>query len=95
MTVQLKDIVLKRVSLLIWDGKEISIWYAAYCDGRTFCPPVIFFDEMPETLQKLFSNWLKVRKLSVTMPPRLPRPGRAYFLDDVQSAIDGAELGSD
>ena len=95
MAVLREDIELKLATPFIWDGEEIAVWYATYRDGRPFCPPVVFFDAMSVALQVLFMQWLDARQLSVTMPPRLPKPGRAYYLDDVQSAIEGAALGSD
>ena len=95
MAVLYEEIELKLATPFIWDGEEIAVWYATYRDGRPFCPSVVFFDEMPGALQTFLMQWLDVRQLSVTMPPRLPRPGRAYYLDDVQSAIEGAELGGD
>lgn len=89
------DIELKLATPYIWNGEEVAAWYVAYHDGRSFCPPVVFFDAMPAALQGVFMQWLDARKLAVTMPPRLPKPGRAYYLDDVQSAIEGTTSWSD
>ncbi|WP_139794342.1 hypothetical protein [Chromobacterium violaceum] len=86
---------LKLAAMLTWQGEEIPIWHVVHLDGQLYCPPVVFFDVMPKALQMLFLQWLNARQLSITMPPSLPKPGRAYYLDDVQSAIEGAELGGD
>ncbi|WP_199051941.1 hypothetical protein [Aquitalea sp. ASV15] len=89
------DIELKFAAHFIWGGVEIPVWFATYHNGQSFCPPVVFLDSMPETLQTIFMQWLDARHLSITMPPRLSKSGRAYFLDDVQSAIEGAGMGGD
>lgn len=95
MAVLRDDIELKLATPYIWNGEEVPVWYVTYHDGRSFCPPVVFFDGMSAALQVLFMQWLDARQLSVTMPPSLPKPGRVYYLDDVQSAIEGTTSWSD
>lgn len=85
---------LTEIQGLEWQGQQVAV-YLAQEAGRQICGPVVFAADMPAELQAYIELWLEHRQLSITMPPALPRAGRAYYLDDVTSAIEDAGTGSD
>lgn len=72
-----------------WEGVSIPVFLPLRDNGMSLCGGIVYWADMPDSLRVCFMQWLESRLLSISMPPvDLPRVGRKYFLEDVQSAIE-------